>query len=190
MRLVGVIVLMTSSIVFAGKSVFNFSDLNGYEKCLRQDHLIETVKTDSGAQTRALDPFEIRARCVQEASKILSKEKNPETLMSYLKATKRLSNVENSLEIAQLLANVSSKACNDMDTYLVIKEALSVPKNRGADSQLKKADKVVRTCLKDAEFKKDFMEELDSSDAYLKANTCDILLEEKLVKSCPQGGKQ
>jgi hypothetical protein len=44
----------------------------------------------------------------------------------------------------------------------------------------------VKRCLKDGEFKKDFLEEKDSSDSYLAANACTILLEEKLVKSCKE----
>jgi hypothetical protein len=42
----------------------------------------------------------------------------------------------------------------------------------------------VKRCLKDKEFRKDFLEEQDSSDANISANACQILLEEKLVKSC------
>ncbi len=47
---------------------------------------------------------------------------------------------------------------------------------------------LIKRCLKDAAFKKDVLEEKDSGDATRAKYACEILRDEKLVKSC-KGGK-
>ena len=151
--------------------------------------MIETVKTAKGEQTRVLGPAEIQVRCVDSAVKLLSGNKDKDTIMSFLEAAKRGTAHENALGLAGLLAEASLPACNDMALYEVLLKALSHPKGAGSSSYFVRAKSVVKRCLKDPDFKKDFLEEKDSSSAYVGANACAILLEEKLVKSC-KGGKK
>lgn len=169
--------------------VFAFSDVEGFERCLATDHLIETVKTQKGEQTRVLGPAEIQVRCVDAAVKLLAGNKDKDTLMSFLETAKRGTAQENAIGLAGLLADASLPACNDMALYEVLLKALSHPKAAGSSSYFARARGVVKRCLKDPDFKKDFLEEKDSSDSYVAANACAILLEEKLVKTC-KGGKK
>jgi hypothetical protein len=169
----------------ARADVFGFKDLEGYERCLQTDHLVETVKTDKGEQSRFLSQVEIQLRCIESAVKLLGPSKDKDLAMSFVKSTKRLSSHENSLDLINVLVDKSLPDCNEMAVYEVINRGLSRPKTTEAKSSYSRARIVAKKCLKDAQYKKDFLEEIDSSDAQLAANACEILLEEKLVKSCP-----
>lgn len=169
----------------AHADVFAFKDLDGYERCLQTDHLVETVKTDKGEQSRLLSQVEIQLRCIESAVKLLGPSKDKDLAMSFVKSTKRLSNAESSLDLIHVLVDKSLPACNDMAVYEVINRSLSRPKTTEAKSYYSKGRGVAKKCLKDAQYKKDFLEEIDSSNAQLAANACEILLEEKAVKSCP-----
>ncbi len=167
--------------------IFVFNDLAGYEKCLAADHVVDTTKTSGGSQTRFLDQMEVKDRCISSAVTLLSKQKNAGTIKEFIASTKRATAPENSVDLCGVLVGISRPACNDMEVYSVLHKALSHPKSKAQDSYFAKARKVVKNCLKDADFKKDFTEEKDASDSYLKANACEILLEEKIVKSCQNG---
>lgn len=170
----------------ARADVFAFKDLDGFEKCMQLDHLLEKVNTKDGSQARLLSPLEIQLRCIESAVKLVSASKNKDLTMDFVKATKRLTAPENSLDLIGVLVDTSIAACNDIAVYEVFIKALSYPRDN--TFYLPRARSIVKRCLKDKEFRKDFLEEQDKDDAYVAANACQILLEEKLVKSC-KGGK-
>jgi hypothetical protein len=183
---IGLIVLVVAgTAATAHADVFGFKDLEGYERCLQTDHLVETVKTDKGEQSRLLSQGEIQVRCIESAVKLLGPSKDKDLTMSFVKSTKRLSSQESSLDLINVLIDKSLPACNDMAVYEVLNRSLSRPKSSDAKSFYGKARGIVKRCLKDTQYRKDFLEEIDSSNAQLAANACEILLEEKLVKSCP-----
>ena len=76
--------------------------------------------------------------------------------------------------------------CNEMDVYSVLTKSLRHPKDfpSSSNSYFKKVQRIAKTCLKDSEFKKDFMEEKDKPEPYLNENACAILETEKLVSNC------
>ena len=84
-----------------------------------------------------------------------------------------------------VLVDTSIAACNDIAVYEVFTKALSYPKDN--KFYLPRVRSVVKRCLKDKEFRKDFLEEQENGDSYIRANACQILIEEKLVKSCKEG---
>ncbi len=169
------------------EDIFAFKDLEGYEKCLSQDHLVETTNTKDGNQKRLLSQGEIQAKCVDAAVKLLSQTKKKDQIGEFIKSTKRLSAWESSLDLINLLVDVSLPDCNEMAYYEVMTKALSAPRDH--NPYFTKSKTVVKKCLKDKTFKSDFLEEKDSENSYLSDNACQILLEEKLVKACPKKGK-
>jgi len=168
----------------AHADVFAFKDLEGFEKCMTTDHLVEGVKTDKGSQTRLLDEVEIQMRCIESAVKVLTPIKKKDTDLEFIVAAKRLTAHENAVDLVGVLADHAVVGCNEMPAYSTLTKALSHPKETGKNSLFSRTKVVVKRCLKDTQFRTDFLEEKDSSDSYLAANACDILLEEKLVKSC------
>ena len=168
----------------AHADVFAFKDLEGFEKCMSTDHMVEEVKTDKGSQTRLLGEVEIQMRCIESAVKVLTPLKNKDTDLKFIDSAKRLTAHENAVDLVGVLADHAAVGCNEMSAYTVLTKALSHPKDTGTRSLFSRTKVVVKRCLKDNQFKSDFLEEKDSSDSYLAANACDILLEEKLVKSC------
>jgi hypothetical protein len=169
----------------ARADVFAFKDLDGFEKCMNLDHLIESTKTDSGEQHRILGPDEIQPRCVEAAVKLLTPTKNKDLMFDFVKSTKRLSGPVQALPLISLLVDTSLPMCNEMENYEVVMRPLDNPPDRWAFPRSKS---IIKRCLKDKDFKKDFLEEKDSESGYRGENACAILLEEKLVKSC-KGGK-
>lgn len=180
-----ILLVLAGSAATAHADVFGFKDLDGYERCLQTDHLVESVKTDKGEQSRLLSQAEIQERCVESAVKLLGSSKDKDLVMSFVKATKRHAAAESSLDLIGLLAEKSAASCNEMAVYEVINRSLSRPKSDDRRSFFAKGRIAAKKCLKDAQYKKDFLEEIDNSNAQLAANACELLLEEKLVKSCP-----
>jgi hypothetical protein len=166
----------------AQADVFEFKDHDGFEKCMQLDHLVEKVKTAKGSQSRMLEPVEIQLRCIESAVKLLTAHKDKDAALEYVKTTKRLSAPQNALDLVGVLIDTSLPACNDMAAYSVLTRALSFPKDTG--TWFARTRSIVKRCLKDKEFRADFLEEVGGSDANVIANSCQILLEEKLVKSC------
>jgi hypothetical protein len=177
-----VLLVLVGTVTQASADIFVFKDLDGFEQCMQTDHLVEKVKTDGGSQTRFLSPEEIRVRCLATAAKLIASTKDKELGLACVKSTKRLSAPENALELIGPLVEFATPMCNDMAVYEVILRGLS--RDKDGNPMFTKTRNIVKRCLKDAEFKKDFLEEKDSSDATVAANACGILLEEKLVKSC------
>jgi len=180
-----VLLLLTAPLASAHADVFAFKDLEGYEKCLQTDHVVETVKTDKGEQSRLLSPVEIQLRCIESAVKLVSPSKDKALLMSFVKLTKRMTAQENSLDLVNVLVARSLPACNDIAIYEVLNRSLSRPADSHRRSYYSRARAIVKRCLKDPQYRKDFLEERDNANATLRANACQILREEKLVKSCP-----
>lgn len=179
------LLLLMVSVTTAHADVFSFKDQGGYEACLETDHMVETVKSAEGEQSRFLSQLEIQLRCVDSAVKLLSPSKDKALVMRFIKTTKRLTAPENSLDLINVMVGKSLPACNDMAIYEVLNKSLRHPKNAHRRSYPSRAKAIVKRCLKDPRYRKDFLEEKDSSDANLRANACEILREEKLVKSCP-----
>jgi len=165
----------------ASADVFAFKDLDGFEKCMALDHLVETVKTDSGAQHRLLGPEEIQPRCVEAAVKLLTPTKNKELMFEFVKSTKRLSGPVQALPLISLLVDTSVVACNEIENYSVILRPLDDPPDR---TYFPRSKSIIKRCLKDNDFRKDFLEEKDSENEHRAASACQILIEEKLVKTC------
>ena len=181
-HLVGLV--LAASTVTARADVFAFKDLDGFEKCMQLDHLVETVKTANGSQTRVLRPDEIQERCVAAAVPVLQQAKSKDMAMDFVKATRRLSAPVNALDLIGVLADLSIASCNDIEVYGI----LMMPLDNEPGKYLTKDKPVIKRCLKDKDFVKDFLEEKDSYKEHRAQNACQILLEEKLVKSC-KGGK-
>ncbi len=174
---------------FAEKDVFSFRDANGFDKCMRVEYMVDRVKSEKGSHERPLERLEIQERCVEQAVAALAKEKNPKIFLEFVRITKATSGFEMALPIVQKLVGVSLSSCNEMAVYEVFLRSLAAP--RGSDASPREAftstRKIVKVCLKDKAFRADFLEEKDNSDPHTKANACEILLGEKLVKNCTKG---
>ncbi len=166
----------------ARADAFVFSDLDGFEKCMQLDHLVETVKTAGGEQTRLLRQPEIQARCATAAVKVVVDAKNKDLAMSFVLSAKRLGSWPNALALVEPLADLSRAACNEMAIYEVVMEGLDVEDERSPE--LKQSRSIVKRCLSDAQFKTDFLDEQVSENPHRVAHACRILTEEKLVKTC------
>ena len=166
----------------AHADVFAFKDAAGFEKCMQLDHLVEQVRTGDGAQTRVLGPDEIQPRCVDAAVKLIARTKDKALAFECVKITKREAAPELALDPIGGLVDLSLPACNDMEVYEVLMRPLST--GHQEERAKAKATAIIKRCLKDAAFKKDFMEEKDSGDEARAKNACRILLEERLVKAC------
>lgn len=176
------LLVLVATVAPASADIFVFKNLDGFERCMQTDHLIEKVKTDSGSQTRLLAPEEIQARCVAAAARLIAGTRNKDLALALINSTKRLSAHENALELIDPLVGFAVPACNEMAVYEVILRGLS--RDKQANPVFARTRGIVKRCLKDGQFKKDFLEEKDSPDATLAVNACGILLEEKLVKAC------
>ena len=164
----------------ARADVFAFKDADGFEKCMQLDHLIEHVKTGDGAQTRILGPAEIQPRCVEAAAKLVAQTKDKQLASDCIAITRREAGPDLALDLVGALVDLSLPSCNPIEIYEILMHPLDSPPGRA----LAKAKPIIKRCLKDGDFKKDFLEEKDSGDATRAANACQILLEEKLVKAC------
>lgn len=177
-----VLAVLVGGAATASADIFVFKDLPGYEKCLQTDHLVETVKTDKGAQTRLLSQDEIQERCVESAVKLLSGAKNKDLTMEFIKSTRRLATADNALDLVKVYVDLQLAGCNEMAIYELLLNPLRGPGD--GNVPFTKAKALVKQCLKDKDYRKDFLEEKDSPDSYVAGNACDILREEKLVKTC------
>lgn len=166
----------------AHADAFVFKDHDGFEKCMNLDHLVETVKTDKGEQSRFLQPDEIQPRCVEAGVKLVAGAKNKDLGMQLVATTKRLASPRLALDLVGATIDIAVAQCNEMAIYEVLMGPLGDFEDGSAD--LKKTRPIIKRCLKDKTFAKDFMDEKDSEDAHRAAHACQILVEEKLVKTC------
>lgn len=169
----------------AHADLFTFTDLAGFEKCLQTEHLLETTKTKNGEQTRILTQPEIQELCIARAGALLRQQKDAALGISLVTATKRLSAPSNALPLVDTLTTFSVASCNELEVYTVLTHMLEVSKSRG---WFAKASPVVKRCLADKQYRRDFREELDSPTGELAVHACDLLRQEKLHKTC-QGSK-
>jgi hypothetical protein len=181
-RMIAVVLLATP--VVAHADAFGFKDAKGFEKCMQLDHLVESVKTDKGFEHRALTPDEIQPRCVTAAAALVTQTKDKALGLACLQIARRESGPEMSIDVIGALTAVSPPACNEMQAYEVLLRPLS--DGYETDWGKNKVKPIIKRCLRDKDFKSDFLEEKDSGDATRAANVCRILLEEKLVKSCKE----
>lgn len=172
--------VIAASTATARADVFAFKDHDGFEKCLNTDHLVETVKTADGEQSRFLSQVEVQMKCIDAAVKLLAGTRNKDTFKAFVDSVKRLSAPENALPLIDLYIGVELAVCNDMANYEVMTKGLG----HGEDAYTTRAKKIAKRCLKDEAFKKDFLEEQTNGDSYVAKHACEVLIEEKLVKSC------
>jgi hypothetical protein len=180
-----VVTSLMGTVTAAHADVFKFSDLEGFEKCLNTEFIVEKSKSDEGEQARGLDQVEIQMKCVAAAVKLIAPQKKKDVDLEFIGAVKRLSAPENSLDLVNVLVDHGLANCNEMSGYEVLMKSLDAPKNTSKSSYHMKAKTITKRCLKDKDFKKDFMEETDKPEGYFLTNVCEILIEEKLIKSCP-----
>ena len=171
----------------ANADIFAFRDITGFSKCLSSEAIVEVTKTETGKQMQGLDRYAIRLRCIEQAEKLLSNETDSAKIRSFIDETKALSAPENATGLIGRLVTVSPAACNDMGIYEVYLKLLAGPKPQtpSRDPQFTAGVSAIKLCLKNAEFKKDFLEEKENTNPQIAANACDILVAEKLVKRCP-----
>jgi hypothetical protein len=171
----------------ARADVFAFKDLEGYQKCLRTDHLVESDRTGTRTQTQYRGKLDVQVRCVEAAVALLAKEQNKDTLIRYVKATFAETAQANAIDLVALLAKADRPSCNEKMIYDVLLDIFSGPRSDAADSLYQRAKKVAKLCLSDKTFRQDFTEELNSTPGSYRADAaCEILTEEKIVKSCPK----
>lgn len=165
--------------------VFAFSDLDGFERCLRTDRVVEEISGAGAAQTRVLAAGEIQQRCVASAVKLLAPAKNADDDLAYLAAARRLAAPETALDLVGVLVDHTLAGCNDLGAFEVLTRALARPRGAGKSSPFVKARAIVKRCLNDREFRGDFIAEKDRPrEPELSANVCAILLEEKVLAAC------
>lgn len=157
-----VLALWLAAVGEARADAFAFKGVDGYEKCMALDHLVETVNTVDGAQARILSSLEIQQRCIAAAVKLVTVGKNKDATKAFVVATKRQTAHVNALDLIIPLVDQSLAACNDMEIYDVLLRGLE----NGASERyyLPRARTIAKRCLKDAAFRKDFLEEQDSGD--------------------------
>jgi hypothetical protein len=182
-----VIILASLVAANAHADAFAFKDAAGFEKCMQLDHLIEHIKTADGGQARVLGPDEIQPRCIDAAVRLIARTKDKALAVECVAITKRETAPVMALDLIGALVDLSLPACNAMEVYEVLMRPLSSGHDDD-DRATAKATAIIKRCLKDKDFKKDFLDEKDSGDEARARNACRILLEEKLVKSC-KGGK-
>lgn len=183
MKLLMIVVVLAAMTTRVHADAFEFSDVEGFEGCMQLDHLVETVRTGNGSQTRFLSEIEIQIKCIAAASQLLARAKKKDAIMPFIGAVKRLSAPVNALPLIDLVTRVSLPSCDDSENYDVLAAALELPGEPGG-GYVARAKPIVVRCLKDKAFQKDLIDELGSREKNLAAHACDILLEQKLVKSC------
>ncbi len=186
MKILISLLCLTSFHWVAEGSPFGFSDPAGFEKCLSTDHLIVESRTAQGSEKKFLDVSEIKSRCIASAATLLKNEKKRELLLAYVKVARAGANALICVPLVRAVATNDPTLCNEMALYEVFTKALSFPPSDSpsVNQELSEAKQGVKSCLRDAQFKKDFAEEMDSSNADLARNACEVLKEAKVIKSC------
>lgn len=176
------IFLLTSAV---NADIFVFKDKAGFEACLRNDHLVESVPGGGGKQTKFLNKMDVQERCFTAAEKILSSEKNAKTVGEWIKTAQKNSHRDNSVGLIGLQVKLDNKTCNDSTNYDVFINIMDAPSSDDSLSLFQKAKLGIVACLKDKQFKTDFMDEQDSSEgSYRRKNVCDILIAAGAIKVC------
>lgn len=165
--------------------IFAFKNTDGFEKCLQQDHLVETSKGGGGKQSRFLDKMQVQYRCFESATALLSKEKKAATVVEWVKVAFENSAHANAIDLLKILASLDIKKCNDKMIYNTILDIFSGPISTDKKSLYQRGKSVALICLKDSTFKTDFLEEQDSTpDGYQFKAVCDVLKSAGIIKAC------
>jgi hypothetical protein len=95
-------------------------------------------------------------------------------------STTQLATAALALPLVSASIDVSLPLCDGSEVYAVLMQPLS----SGYSTNLPAATAIVKRCLKNKDFKTDFLDELNSSDETRAENACRIARDEKLVKAC------
>jgi hypothetical protein len=165
--------------------IFAFKNTDGFEKCLQQDHLVETSKGGGGKQSRFLDKMQIQYRCFESATALLSNEKKLPTVLEWVKTAFEHSAHANAIDLLKILASLDVKKCNDKMIYNTILDIFSGPISTDKKSLYQRGKSVALICLKDSTFKADFLEEQNSTPGGYQFNAvCDVLMSAGIIKAC------
>jgi hypothetical protein len=181
-----------SSLAMASGSLFEFKDAEGFEKCLSIQSMMEKTNTANGFEKRSLEPWEIQERCAKAAADRVAQDANKKSRLEYLRLSKARAVPETALFVVDALATADPAFCNEMAAYEILTELLSQPDSTTPSyrKRMERTRKTVNRCLKDKQFRSDFLEEKDSpASKYLQANACQILKDAKMVNQC-SGPKQ
>jgi hypothetical protein len=159
--------------------VFAFSEASGFATCLRAKNVVLAT----GGQTRVLDRTEIAERCVDAAIQRLT-PLNVAAASAYIAVAKD-SDIPTTLAVPLIDFDVrrSPSSCNDSVIYDMLVYVLGQGEFV-SERYLAPTKATIARCLKDETFRKDFLEELHSSDSNLAKGACVILTEQQLVTSC------
>lgn len=171
---------------FARADLFSFKDIEGFEKCLRSTHMVETTRTSSGNQKKYLSKIDIQERCFKRATQVLKSEKKASTIRKWTKLAFKNSDRANAIDLIALEVKRSPKSCNDSEAYDTFLRIVNGPSSKDSKSLYMRAKGAIQTCLKkDKQFKTDFMDEQDATrTGYQYKNVCEILKNEGLIKKC------
>lgn len=180
--------LCVGSCVLANAGVGQHHSLNGFEKCLQQQGMSVSVSEGNRSYRKYVEKSEIQDQCVENAATQLKSEKSSKVFLDYIVMTKRYSNPITALPIVIEGVKKAVSICNEMAVYEVFLKSLSFPyEGRPKDKIFNTTQEAIEICLKDKTFRKDFMEELQNSDATIAQNACQILLSAKVVNQCKKG---
>lgn len=190
--LLALVLALSSAASSADADIFSIRTSDQFEACLNQTHLVETVRTSEGEQTRMLDKATIQGRCMSAAESFLKKKKKATSRAAEAKAIgvwlavafKKGAN-ENAIGLIALLAAQDPSRCNDSAVYDVFLRIMSTPRSDDKKSLFQRAKGVIGTCLQDKQFKADFLDEQDATrTSYRYTNICEVLKGKKLIKQC------
>jgi hypothetical protein len=169
----------------ANADIFAFQDIDGFEKCLQSKHLVETVKTKGGEQSRFLNAVDIQERCFLQAKSVLAAEKSPKVIQKWIQTGFKNSHNDNAIDLIALQVKNSPEYCNDTKAYDVFLSIMAMPSSSDTKSMYYRGKSAIIICLKNKTFRTDFLEEQDSSkNGYVYKNVCQVLREAKLIKKC------
>ncbi len=162
---------------------FEFKDLAGFKTCLDQ----KVIVLEKDQAKSLLTKNDILIKCHERSLELVKNEKNKAVIKEYIEVIKTQFKKEEALPHLAYLVKLDAKECNPMPHYEVIMLGLSHPEHYPTKdySYVAMAKEVVGVCLKDSEFKTDFMEEKETTDTYKKTNVCQILVAQKLAPKCP-----
>lgn len=169
----------------AKADIFAFNSPGGFEKCLRNTHLVETSSTKTGNQKKYLNKIDIQERCFQKATDVLKGTKDAGEIEKWISVGFNNSDNANSIDLIGLKVKLEKNACNDSKIYDTFLRILRGPSSKDPLTLYQRARSAIKTCLKDKQFKEDFIEEQNATKgSYQHTNVCDILVSEGVIKRC------
>ncbi|MCX6115962.1 MAG: hypothetical protein NT027_00320 [Proteobacteria bacterium] len=169
-------------------SIFDFKDTDGYEKCLKEEYIVTGKKTETSSGTeeeyKGMDKFQIRAKCVKSAVKLLGASPKLEQINSYLQTTTDNVQIEEAIDFVILASKAKISTCTEDLNYSIISKCLVDKKGKGQDTFFARAKQAIAVCVKDEAFKTKFVKLRRSSSGYTKENTCELLKEFKVQPMC------